>query len=219
MPLDLATVDELLTTTRSVRRRLDLQRPVSREVVLDCLRLALQAPNAGNAQNWAWIVVTDPGKRQALAEIYRRGTEKMYKDLAATAEGQLKRIMDSAVHLVDHLHEVPVHVVPCVVPQTAAVGEEIPPVVLFGSIYPAVWSFQLALRSRGLGSSLIVPQPEAAVADVLDIPDGVVQAGLLPIAHFTGTTFTPALRRPVEEVVHFDGYRPAAFGAEPARPE
>jgi nitroreductase len=143
----------------------------------------------------------------------------MYKDLAATAEGQLKRIMDSAVHLVDHLHEVPVHVVPCVVPQTAAVGVEIPPVVLFGSIYPAVWSFQLALRSRGLGSSLIVPQPEAAVADVLDIPDGVVQAGLLPVAHVTGTTFTPAPRRPVEEVVHFDGYRRPGSGTEPARAE
>lgn len=96
----------------------------------------------------------------------------MYKQLAATAEGDLKRLMESAVHLVDHLQDVPVHVVPCVIAQAAVVGVEIPRAVLYGSIYPAVWSFQLALRGRGLGSSRVMIDPQQAVADILGIPDG-----------------------------------------------
>jgi nitroreductase len=200
--LDLDTVDKLLTTTRAVRRRLDLTRPVDLDVVVECLRIATQAPTGSNQQTWRWIVVTDAEVRAALADLYRN----LPADRPATRLGsvpppeeQQARVTDSAGYLMQHLHEVPVLVVPCVEDVGGAVGW--PP-----SIYPAVWSFMLALRSRGLGSVLTtVHLYRRAEADaLLGVPEGFVQSCLLPVAYYTGDDFRPAARRPVEEIAYLD---------------
>jgi nitroreductase len=200
--LDLATVDKLLTTTRAVRKRLDLTRPVALDVVLECLDLAIQAPTGSNQQTWRWIVVTDPEVRAALADLYRNLPAKRPASRLGSVpppEEQQARVSDSAGYLMQHLHEVPVLVVPCVEDAGGAAGW--PP-----SIYPAVWSFMLALRSRGLGSVLTTVHlyRAAEAAALLGVPDGFVQACLIPVAYFTGDDFRPAARRPVEEVTYVD---------------
>lgn len=207
--LDLRTVDHLLATTRSVRKRLDLERPVAPEVLIECLRLAIQAPTGSNAQGWRWLVVTDPEKRAALADLYRRAGEPYLEAASENPGGEdtMDRVVDSATYLLDHLAEVPVHVIPCIHGR-AEEGSGLA-AGLYGSIFPAVWSFQLALRSRGLGSCLtsfhLAFEQEAA--DLLGIPNTVTQAGLLPVAHFTGEDFRPATRRPVEEITHWNAWK------------
>lgn len=211
MDFDLATVDTLLTTTRAVRKRLDLERPVPREVVLECLRLALQAPTGGNTQRWRWLVVDDPGKRAGLAELYRRACEPYMamqrKAIEASGRTDMARIIDSTMYLNDHLHEVPVHVVPCALDRPPA--DPAMAAGFFGSIVPAAWSFQLALRSRGLGSAwtTLHLQYEKEAAELLGIPDTVTQVALLPVAYTKGTDFKPAARRPAEEVTYFNGWK------------
>lgn len=202
-------VDWLLSTTRSVRRRLDLGREVPREVILECLRLAVQAPTGSNSQSWRWIVVTDAAKRAALADLYRGvGTDYLAaaKDMRSGDE-QTDRVYQSAYYLLEHLHEVPVHVIPCVYgrPDATALGAG----SLYGSIVPAVWSFQLALRSRGLGSCYTTLHLglEQQANELLGIPDGVTQAALIPVAWTKGTDFKPVARRPVEEITYWDGWK------------
>lgn len=207
MDLDRDTVDRLLTTTRAVRKRLDVTRPVSDDVVVECLRIATQAPNAGNTQNWGWVVVTDADKRARLADIYRKGSEASYKARVSSLQGEQRRIMESGIQLMDRLHEVPVHVVPCVLERQVA-GQSVPPAALYGSIFPAVWSFQLALRSRGLGSTPLYLSQEADAAEALDLPQHARIAGLLPVAYYTGGSFKLASRRPVNEVIHWNGWDP-----------
>jgi nitroreductase len=197
--LDRTTVDHLLSTTRAVRKRLDLTRPVPPELIEACLRLAVQAPTGSNRQGWRWLVVTDPAKRAALADLYRRA----FGPYIGERRGEhVSRVADSAIYLADHLHEVPVHVIPCIEDYTK--GQ--PHAGVFGSIYPAVWSFQLALRSRGLGSVLTTLHLvyEAEAAELLGIPEGVLQVGLLPVAYFTGDDFKAAKRRPVEDLTYWD---------------
>jgi nitroreductase len=210
--LDRATVDHLLTTTRAVRKRLDLNRPVEPEVIEECLRLAIQAPTGGNSQGWRWIVVTDADKRLALAEAYRE-TWRPYiaasREAAPNPDAQQERVQDSASYLADHLHEVPVHVIPCIYGRDLGGTELVESAGVFGSIYPAVWSFQLALRSRGLGSAFTTLHlPKARVAaELLGIPDGVVQTALIPVAYYTGDDFKPAVRRPVEKITYWNGWK------------
>jgi nitroreductase len=204
---DLDAVDRLLTTTRSVRKRLDLNRPVSLSVIRTCLELAIQAPTGSNAQTWRWIVVTNSQKRRALAALYQNPpADPRQRPSAAPAPvvadtPQQQRVMASARFLVEHLHQVPVLVVPCILNAGGAAGWA-------PSIYPAVWSFILALRSRGLGATIttahIYRREEAAA--LLGIPDGYVQACLLPVAYYTGDTFKPAIRRPVHEVAFHDDW-------------
>ena len=204
---DLATVDKLLTTTRAVRKRLDLTRPVELDVIMECLRLAIQAPTGSNMQTWRWLVVTDPEVRAGLADLYQqagRGTVSGSEPAATTMPvmpptAQQRRVMDSANYLIEHIHEVPVLVVPCVEAVGGAAGWA-------PSIYPAVWSFMLALRSRGLGTVTTTAHLyRRAEADaLLGVPDGFVQACMLPVAYYTGDDFQPADRRPVEEVTYLD---------------
>ncbi len=208
----LATIDHLLTTTRSVRRRLDLGRPVEREVIERCLEIAIQAPSGSNVQGWHFVVVTDPGKRAALADLYRKGAE-LYASMrqplpeADPRAAQAERISASSGYLRDHLHEVPVLIVPCIegrvesLPQFAQAS-------VYGSILPAVWSLMLALRARGLGSAWttihLIFEREAAA--VLGIPDHVTQAALLAVAYFTGSDFRPARRLPVRDRTYWDSW-------------
>ncbi len=197
--LDRATVDHLLSTTRAVRKRLDLTRSVPPELIEECLRLAVQAPTGSNRQGWRWLVVTDSTKRAALADLYRRSFGPY---IGERRGDRVSRVADSAIYLADHLHEVPVHVIPCIEDYTK--GQ--PHAGVFGSIYPAVWSFQLALRSRGLGSVLTTLHLvyEAEAGELLGIPEGVLQVGLLPVAYFTGDDFKAAKRRPVEDLTYWD---------------
>jgi len=202
--LDLDTVDKLLTTTRAVRKRLDLTRPVELDVVMECLQLAIQAPTGSNQQTWRWIVVTDADTRRALADLYRNlPADRPPASLGSVPppEEQQARVGSSAGYLMEHLHEVPVLVVPCVEDVGGAVGW--PP-----SIYPAVWSFMLALRSRGLGSVITTAHLyRRAEADVLlGVPAGFVQACLVPVAYYTGDDFRPADRRPIEEITFIDAW-------------
>lgn len=204
---DLATTDRLLATTRSVRRRLDLERPVEVEVVLDCLRLAVQAPTASNTQRWRFVIVADAAKRARLAELYRDAGMAYLQRAGAESEGQTRRVYESAIYLAEHLHEVPLHVIPCqlgrVDGQTNAEAA-----AYYGSILPAAWSFMLALRSRGLASSwtTLHLRHEKEAAELLEIPDDVSQVALLPVAWLRGGELRPAARPPVEEVAYLDAW-------------
>ncbi|SPM36606.1 Nitroreductase [Mycobacterium rhizamassiliense] len=206
--MDIATVDELLSTTRSVRKRLDLTRPVSREVVLECIQLAMQAPTASNTQDWRWLVITDAGKRAAIAEIYR-SIGAQYLEYAAdnAADPQTRRVYQSAMSLTETLGRVPVHVIPCIEQRidSAELGVA---AAAWASIIPAGWSFLLALRSRGLGSVWTTMHlfKEREVAELLGIPETVTQAALFPVAYTIGTDFRPAKRPPAESITYWDGW-------------
>ncbi|HEX8133929.1 MAG TPA: nitroreductase family protein [Actinomycetes bacterium] len=202
------TPDQLLSTTRAVRRRLDLTRPVEREVLEDCLRLAQQAPTASYAQNWHFVVVTDAGARAALGELWRSvaGPYLARRAKAAAADPVVARISDSVRHLAEHIHEVPVHVIPCVEGRTdgAPAAAQAP---RWASIIPAAWSFMLAARARGLGGvwTTFHLRHEREAAELLGIPyERVMQAALIPVAYTVGTDFRPAPRRPLDTLVHWD---------------
>jgi len=204
--VDIASVDELLTTTRSVRKRLDLTRPVGREVILECLRLATQAPTASNAQDWRWLVITDADKRAAIADIYRSiGAEYLAQAAATASDRQTERVYASAFALTDTLAQVPVHVIPCLDSRIDNSNLLIA-ASAWASIIPAGWSFLLALRSRGLGSvwTTMHLAKEREVAEVLGIPATVTQAALFPVAYTIGTDFRPAARPPVETITYWD---------------
>jgi len=211
-PFDLSVTDALLSTTRAVRKRLDLSRPVTRDVILDCIRISQQAPTGSNAQTWRWLVVTDAPLRKELARIYREGGAQ-YLELAraraAEGDAQTRRVYDSAFWLMDHLADVPVHVIPCVIGRPPAGAPVVAHASVYGSIFPAVWSFQLALRARGLGSVLTTLHlfREEEAAKLLGIPEGVAQVGLLPVAWTKGTDFKPASRPAPETITSWNGWQ------------
>lgn len=206
MAIDKAAADALLTTTRAVRKRLDLKRPVPREVIVECIRISQQAPTPSNSQGWRWIVVDDAKKRAGIAEIYRAAGGSY---LSAASENvksgdQTQRVLDSAVFLAQHMHEVPVLVIACLTGRAPQGFES----SYYAGIYPAVWSFQLALRARGLGSVLTTLHllKEKDVAELLGIPEDVTQAALLPVAYTIGDEFKPAERPDVEKIIHWNGW-------------
>ncbi|MBP1819765.1 nitroreductase family protein [Mycobacterium sp. OAE908] len=211
MTLNLSA-DEVLTTTRSVRKRLDFDKPVPREVLTECLDVALQAPTGSNAQGWQWVFVEDADKKKALADIYRTNATP-YLDLPKPVRGdirddQMDAVMSSAKYLNENLEKAPVMLIPCLEgrPDGAPAGMS---ASFWGSLLPAVWSFMLALRSRGLGSAWttlhLLGDGEKQAAELLGIPfDKYSQAGLFPIAYTKGTDFRLAKRLPAEQVTHWD---------------
>ena len=204
--MDLSAVDELLTTTRAVRHRLDLTRPVDREVILECVRLATQAPTASNAQDWRWMVITDGDKRAAIAEIYRSiGADYLAHAAASTTDPQTRRVYQSALGLTETLAKVPVHVIPCLEGRFDG-SDQLAAASAWASIIPAGWSFLLALRSRGLGSVWTTMHLAKAqeVAELLGIPSTVTQAALFPVAYTIGTDFRPAVRPPAETITFWN---------------
>ncbi len=222
--LDRATVDALLSTTRAVRKRLDLDRPVERDVILECIRLAIQAPTGSNLQRWRWMVVTDADKRRRVGEIYMRAMEPYMGAMTAgieKADDQTRRVVDSTRHLIDVMGRVPVQLIPCQLgrPDEAvalfqAMGFENDDMNFaasgfYGSAWPAAWSFMLAARSRGLGTAITTMHLayEREVGELLGIPDSVAQLGLIPVAYYKGETFRPARRRPPEEITYFDTWK------------
>jgi nitroreductase len=208
------TADQVLTTTRSVRKRLDLDRPVERQVIEECIDIALQAPTGSNSQGWHWVVVTDPALKQAIADVYGRNFDRyaVRREQPVYAEGdprtdQRPRVLSSATHLREHFHLVPAMVIPCIEGRLDESLSTVAQAGGWGSLLPAVWSFMLALRERGLGSAWTTLHlvEERAVADLLGIPfDAVTQAGLFPVAYTVGTDFSPAHRLPASTVTHWD---------------
>jgi nitroreductase len=208
MPIDVDNADLLLSTTRSVRKRLDFERPVEREVLLECLQLAVQAPTASNRQTWRWMVVTDPDLRLKIADYYREAALPYLSESLAAAEaegGQDRRVFDSAMYLAQNMEKAPALVIPCI-EEDFEEKDQSGVIVALGSIVQAAWSFQLALRARGLGSTwtTLHLRHAAEVADLLGIPAGVVQVSLIPVAYTKGTDFKPAKRPPVSEITHWD---------------
>ena len=213
--LDL-TPDELLTTTRAVRKRLDLNRPVEREIIQECISIAQQAPTGGNKQDWHFVVVTDQGLRAGLGRLYRKGSEE-YFSAPAPAKGTASqdskhriptqaRVRDSAAFLAEHIDEVPVHVIPCISGRTDgwSAGTQ---AGKWASIIPAAWSFMLAARARGLGTTITTfhLRYEEKAARLLGIPfKEVMQAALMPVAYTKSVDFKPAQREPVERMIHWD---------------
>ena len=203
--------DELLTTTRSVRKRLDLTRPVPLDLVRECLEVALQAPTGSNAQGWHWVVVTDPERRAAIGDYYGRsfaryrGSPGYATRTADEARGAVQaRVASSAEYLAERMGEVPVHVIACI-----EAAEELPSgnqAGLWGSLLPAAWSYQLAARARGLGTAWtsLHLRYEREIAELLGIPPHARQGVLIPTAYYTGGTFRPAPREPLERVLHVD---------------
>jgi nitroreductase len=206
--------DELLTTTRSVRKRLDLDRPVPLELIRECLEVARQAPSGSNTQPWHFVVVTDPDKRATIGEYYRRAFADYANSPAyagrrttgdAAQDARQTRIGDSATYLAERMGQVPVLVIACI----QAEETELPAgnqAGLWGSILPAAWSFMLAARARGLGSAwtTLHLRFEREIDELLGIPAGVHQGVLLPTAYFTGETFRPVPRAPLDEVLHVE---------------
>lgn len=203
---DLSQTDHLLRTTRAVRKRLDLERPVPRELIEECLDVAIQAPTGGNTQRWRFVVVDDPEKKQALADMYRTGWKPYLEASMKRREDEglapETRVSDSADYLADHLHEVPAMLVPCLLDRGDGPG-------FWASIVPAVWSFMLAARSRGLGTAYTTIHlfEEAKAAELLGIPETVSQAALIPIGYYTGDDFKPAKRRPVGEITYWNTWK------------
>ena len=210
MEFDLEQTDALLSTTRAVRKRLDLERPVPRSVISDCLTLATQAPTGSNLQAWRWICIDDDKTKKELAQSYREAAEPYlrgaHEEAIKKSDRQNERIFSSSLYLVDHLHEVPVHVIPCVEGRPPADASFAWLTGVFGSIYPAIWSFQLALRARGLGSTITGMHvgKEKEVAELLGVPDNVMQVALLPVGYTIGTDFKPAKRHPVSDFTHWN---------------
>lgn len=208
------TPDELLTTTRSVRKRLDFTRPVPDALVRECLEIALQAPSGSNRQGWHWIVVTDPAKRAGLGDLYRRAVDsylkssgsaaKLFRDDARRAPVQ-ERVGESVAYLGEHMGEAPVLVVPCLKVGSLTAGNQ---AGLWGSLLPAAWSYMLAARARGLGTAwtTLHLMYEREAAELLGLPEGIAQAALIPTAYYTGETFKRAARLPLDEVLHVNGW-------------
>jgi nitroreductase len=204
--VNIESIDEVLSTTRAVRRRLDLTRPVERNVILECLRLAMQAPTASNDQHWRWMVITDADKRAAIAEIYRSVGEDYLRRAATTApDPQTRRVYESAHALTGILAQVPVLVIPCLERRFEG-SDLLVTASAWASIIPAGWSFMLALRARGLGSvwTTLHLAKEREVAELLGIPNTVTQAALFPVAYTVGTDFKPASRPPPETVTSWN---------------
>ena len=205
------TPDELLTTTRAVRKRLDLERPVGRDVIEECIEIALQAPSGSNRQAWQWVPVDDPDTKVRVAELYREVFDGYEPRSSGYAEGDTRAerraaVTASSIHLRDHLHEVPVLLVVYQEGRIEALPLGSHP-GFWGSVVPAVWSFMLALRARGLGSTwtTMTCRREKEMAEVLGVRhEDYTQVGLFPVAYTLGTDFKPAPRLDPSSVIHWN---------------
>jgi nitroreductase len=212
--MDWNTVEQLLTTTRSVRKRLDLQRAVDLDVVRECLEIAIQAPTGSNRQTYHFVVVTEAEKRKQIGDYYRtsfmayarqRDAGQASQDPNDPRVQRFGKLVDSSMYLARHMGEVPVLLIACI---EGRVADPAPAAQagLYGSILPAAWSLMLALRARGLGAAWTTLHLafEREIAAILGIPDNVTQAALLPVAYFTGDDFQPAKRIPAAARTYYD---------------
>ncbi len=207
---DLEMTDRLLMTTKQVRKRLDLNRPVPRELLLDCIDIANHAPMGGNLERNRWLVVDDAELKAAIAPYYQDvGRPYLAANEEAGVEGRQRKVIDSATYLVDHIADVPAMVIAMRLDRLPSGAANIDIAGYHGSVAPGVWSFQLAARSRGLGSAWTTFHlaHEREVAELLGIPESVTQIALLPVGFYTGESFTPAPRRPAREITYFNRWK------------
>jgi nitroreductase len=214
MPTLPLTPDELLTTTRSVRKRLDLTRDVPIDLVRECLEVALQAPSGSNKQGWHWMVITDENSRLMIGNYYRQAVASYLKSSGSAAtlfaddqerNAVQRRVGDSVAYLGEHMGEVPVLVIPCVRAPRLSAGSQ---AGLWGSLLPAAWSYMLAARARGLGTAwtTLHLRYETEISELLGIPTDIRQGALIPTAYYTGDTFRPAPRQPLDDVLHINSW-------------
>ena len=205
---DVAEADRLLKTTKQVRKRLDLTRPVPRELLLECIEVAGHAPIGGNIQANRWIVVDDNELKARIAPYYQQvGRAYLESEMAGVDDPTQIRVADSARYLVDHIAEVPAMVIPV---RLGAPGpENFESASFHGSIAPAVWSFQLAARARGLGSAWTTFHlaHEREIGELLGVPETATQVALLAVGFYAGAGFTPARRRPASSITYFNHWR------------
>jgi nitroreductase len=203
--MDLNTVDHLLTTTRSVRKRLDTTRPVEPKVIEQCIEIAIQAPTGANRRGWHFMVVTDPDKRRKIAELYKKSFDTYIRPQQSE---QMNPVLSSSMYLAETMQDVPVFIICCIEgrPKNPA---PLTQASLYGSILPAAWSLMLALRARGLGScwTTLHLRYESEVAELLGMPESITQAVLLPVAYFKGEDFKPAKRVPGAEQTYWNTWR------------
>ncbi|TDO30633.1 nitroreductase [Kribbella sp. VKM Ac-2527] len=206
--------DQLLTTTRTVRKRLDLERPVPLDLIRECIEIAVQAPSGSNGQTWHWMVITEVEKRAAIGEYYQRSLEKYFADSDAAGkvtEGDpervavQRRVRSSSAYLGERMGQVPVLVIPCIPAASLPEGNQ---AALWGSILPAAWSYMLAARSRALGTAwtTLHLRYEREISELLGLPEDLRQAVLIPTAYSIGTSFKPAARKPLDDILHFDAW-------------
>ena len=214
MPTLPLTPDDLLTTTRSVRKRLDLTRDVPIDLVRECLEVALQAPSGSNRQGWHWMVITDENSRLVIGNYYRQAVASYLKSSGSAAtlfaddqerNAVQRRVGDSVAYLGEHMGEVPVLVIPCVRAPRLSAGSQ---AGLWGSLLPAAWSYMLAARARGLGTAwtTLHLRHETEISELLGIPTDIRQGALIPTAYYTGDTFRPAPRQPLDDVLHINSW-------------
>jgi nitroreductase len=212
MPTLPLSPDELLTTTRTVRKRLDLTRPVPLDLVRECLEVALQAPSGSNRQAWHWMVITNENTRRVIGDYYRQSTASYLNSSASAAalfaddperSAVQHRVGDSVAYLSDHMGEVPVLVIPCIRAPRLGAGSQ---ASLWGSLLPAAWSYMLAARARGLGAAwtTLHLRYEREISELLGMPPDIRHGALIPTAYYTGDTFKPAPRQPLDEVLHIN---------------
>jgi nitroreductase len=214
MPTLPLSPDDLLTTTRTVRKRLDLTRPVPLDLVRECLEVALQAPSGSNRQGWHWMVITDENARRVIGDYYRQSVAS-YLNLSASAAALFaddpersavqRRVGDSVAYLSEHMGEVPVLLIPCIRAPRLTTGSQ---ASLWGSLLPAAWSYMLAARARGLGTAwtTLHLRYEKEISDRLGMPADIRHGALIPTAYYTGDTFKPASRQPLDDVLHVNGW-------------
>lgn len=214
MPTLTLTPDELLTTTRCVRKRLDLSRPVPIDLVRECLAVALQAPSGSNRQAWHWVVITEERLRRVIGDYYRQAVASYLASSGSAAalfagdperSAVQQRVGDSVAYLGEHMGEVPVLVIPCIRAPRLGAGSQ---AGLWGSLLPAAWSYMLAARARGLGTAwtTLHLRHEKEISEILEIPADIRQGALIPTAYYTGETFRPAPRQPLDNVLHINSW-------------
>ena len=211
--IDIDNADLLLTTTKQVRKRLDLSRPVPREVLLECIDIASHAPMGGNQERNRWMIIDDPEVKAKIAPLYQAVGRPYLAAGSAGAEGRQARVVESASFLVDHVADVPAWVLAMRLDRLAPGAPNVEVAGYHGSVAPGVWSFQLAARARGLGSAWTTFHlvHEREVAEILGIPDTVTQVALLPVAYYTGDSFSPAPRRPATEITYANRWKQPAI--------
>lgn len=214
MPTLPLSPDELLTTTRTVRKRLDIIRPVPLDLVRECLEVALQAPSGSNRQGWHWMVITDENARRVIGDYYRQSVESYLNSSASAAalfaddperSAVQRRVGDSVAYLSEHMGDVPVLLIPCIRAPRLSAGSQ---ASLWGSLLPAAWSYMLAARARGLGTAwtTLHLRYEKEISDRLGMPPDIRHGALIPTAYYTGDTFKPASRQPLDDVLHVNGW-------------
>jgi nitroreductase len=207
--VDVANADLLLTTTKQVRQRLDLTRPVPRELLLECIDVASHAPMGGNQERNRWLIIDDQATKDEITPLYQAVGRPYLAAGGAGADGRQARVVKSAEFLVDHIAEVPAWVLAMRLDRLPADAANVDVAGYHGSVAPGVWSFQLAARARGLGSAWTTFHlaHEERVAEILGIPATVTQIALLPVAYYTGDSFTPAPRRPAHEITYANRWK------------